>query len=120
MYKLLTDDLYLNDAYIPALGYKKESFMSTDILYVYKSSHFTFRGKVLVACRSKEDGKVYVDMRVKNATWKDIVLGRVKEGIVFAEESMIKFLVENKTGLRGYTKRYMPNGSVDKWKGSLV
>lgn len=120
MYKTLIDTPYLNKMCIPCMEFKKDSFTATDILYVYNDASYTFLNKAIIACRSKEDGKLYVDMCVKIAPWKELVFEKVWDDIVFVEGTMVRFLAVNKTGIYGYTKRYMPNGSVDKWKGALV
>lgn len=120
MYKNLVNEEYLYKMSIPSMEFKKESFTATDILAVYNDDTYTFRNKAVIACREKGSGKLYVDMQVMQAPWKQVVFGEVWDYIVFVEGSMVTFLANNKTGLAGYIKRYMPNGSVDKWKGALV
>lgn len=120
MYKNLVNAEYLYKMSLPSMEFKKESFTATDILTVYNDNTYTFLNKAVIACREKGSGKLYVNMQVMQAPWKQVVFGDVWDHIVFVEGSMVTFLAHNKTGIAGYIKRYMPNGSVDKWKGALV
>lgn len=120
MYKILMEFPHLSNLNIPSMEYKRTAFASTDVLYVYNDPTGIIANRVPVACVAKEDGNLYVDMRVKLASWGEVLFGSLEDKMIFAEETMIHFLAHNKTGIKGYVKRYMPNGSVDKWKGQLI
>ncbi len=86
---------------------------------LYDPDNYFDRGVYIVA-RSCKDGKLYANMSAKHDKRGQVLLTGNMHEITYIEGSALMFMAERKSGLEGYNNRYLRDGSVEKWKGTLT